>query len=256
MIRNASPRAPALLHHDPGVPARAAYGFALLKFQLSSEKRDFILAPLVGAVYPPYPSVHGAPQVDGSDPGHSKRMSQSDIEISEDPWLATKGPVQRNSAPTAMTASVAKRYSSALHHDVARPGTGTGVLLGGLGMGPPVPPPSVPGRYMARYQFQPAAGGGGGGLGAGSAVYGEAPAPGGAGNYEADSEMAATIEQIQALNAQLTDMISGKGSPTRSYREAEEAAAALAAGAAAQNGNGGPGPARMRYAVDGGEEAV
>jgi hypothetical protein len=98
---------------------------------------------------------------------------------------------------------------------------------------------------MARYH-QPGAGGG---LPAGAAAD-EGMFPMMTGRSEQDTvEMAATIEQIQALNAQLTDMIGGKVSSARlSYSEDAEPEAG-GGGPAAPRRQGSQGMAGDAYTV-------
>ena len=216
---------PPLTRPPPRGPA--AYGFALLKFQLSSEKKDFNLAPLTGTGPP-------APPARDAELPHSKRSSASgyDPEAHDEPWPAKAGPhsSHQNSAysSAATTPGLGKRHPPT-PQETARP----------LG---PLP---VPGRYMARYH-QPGAGGG---LPAGAAVD-EGMFPMMTGRSEQDTaEMAATMEQIQALNAQLTDMIGGKVSSARlSYSEDAEPEAG-GGGPASPRRQGSQGMAGEAYAV-------
>jgi hypothetical protein len=208
--------APSLICPPPR--AAAAYGFALLKFQLSSEKRDFNLAPLVG-VGMPIPTAHD-PELP-----HSKRSSVYDAEAGDDAWPSKPGPIPVRSGYSSSA------YSSAM----TAPGLGKRHLTAPQEAARPPGPLPLPGRYMGQYYQS-----GAGGFPAGAfdeGIFSAMP-----GRSEQDTaEMAATIEQIQALNAQLTDMIGGKRSPGRlSYSEdAEVAMGGGAAAAARRQASGG-----------------
>ncbi len=233
----AAPRSIAAVGTPPLTPAPprapAAYGFALLKFQLSSEKKDFNLAPLVGSGMP-------APVAHDAELPHSKRSSVYDAEAGDDPWPskpAVPHPSRHSSSAysTAMTnPGLGKRHAPA-PQEAARPAG-------------PLPVP-MPGRYMASY-YQPGAGL----LGPMDSFPAMPAMPG---RSEQDTaEMAATIEQIQALNAQLTDMVGGRGFRPHGggSRYSEEAAAgpgdtATAAGAAAP-------AATRRFSQDGGQHSM
>ena len=138
---------------------------------------------------------------------HSKRSSFYDEETADESWPSKPHPPRYSSSAysSAVTApGLGKRHLPA-PQEAARP-------LGPL----PVP---MPGRYMAQY-YQPGAGG------FPSGAFDEGIPPAMTARSQQDTaEMAATMEQIQALNAQLTDMIGGKNTPARlSYSEDADAA--------------------------------
>ena len=71
---------------------RAAYGFALLKVQLSSEKRDFILAPLTASC--PDPLVlhrcHNAPPTETTGDNESKHSFSNPTDTAAQTWADSK----------------------------------------------------------------------------------------------------------------------------------------------------------------------